>query len=136
MIVTHATSLSSRYQQPNWTKVAEAYGQGVTYDSVQGFSRKLKAKVEARKKEMEAEATNGKAPVASVTPSPAKGRGKRKNDNDGARDAKNVKNGGSRITKKAKTKAASKQNEDDEDVAQTAEGPPEDYVFDHETDKV
>ena len=54
--------------KPDLKKVAEAYGRGATYHTMEGFSRKLKAKAEARIKEMEEEKSSG----SEVGPNPVK----------------------------------------------------------------
>ncbi|KAF2094006.1 hypothetical protein NA57DRAFT_81009 [Rhizodiscina lignyota] len=53
--------------KPDLKKLAEAYGNGATYHTMEGFSRKIKAKVEARKREIEeAQSSGGQASPAPV----------------------------------------------------------------------
>lgn len=45
--------------KPDLRKIAQAYGNGATYHTMEGFSRKIKAKADARIKEMKEEGADG-----------------------------------------------------------------------------
>ena len=61
------------------SNVAEAYGRGATYHTMEGFSRKLKAKAEARLKEMDEDKSSG----SDVVPNPVKRTPKKPRATDG-----------------------------------------------------